>query len=29
LQMALPLVVFLAADLVGLARFRRFSWFRV
>ena len=29
LQMALPLVVFLAADLAGLARFRRFSWFRV
>ena len=29
LQMALPLVVFLAADLIGLARFRRFSWFRV
>ena len=29
LQMALPLVVFLAADFIGLARFRRFSWFRV
>ena len=29
LQMALPFFVFLAADLVGLARFRRFSWFRV
>ena len=29
LQMALPFFVFLAADLVGLAKFRRFSWFRV
>ena len=29
LQMALPLAVFLSADLIGLARFRRFSWFRV
>jgi len=29
LQMALPLVVFLAAEFIGLARFRRFSWFRV
>lgn len=29
LQLALPLLVFLAADFIGRIRFRRFSWFRV